>query len=512
MDILQADPLAEARNTIAELREREAHLRMAMEASSVVAYRWDIVNDRVRRLRALNESPDGFEDAGGFEAIVEKVLPEDPARFRADIAAAFKSPDGLYRTEVRYRDRDGVIHWVSESGRVRHDAAGRPVQMVGVTFDITERKQAEEALRQAEALVRELLETLPVGVLIAHDKDCTRITGNRIGNRIMRVHGNISKTPHEGDDVPPYRAYRDGAELPLEELPLRRVLAGKPVDALEYQLRFDDGTRVDLLVSAAALLDAAGTPHGAVATLLDITEQKRDRQALQDQDRRKNEFLATLAHELRNPLAPIRNAVEILRRQDGTSATSERMHAIIDRQMNHMVRLVDDLLDVSRISRGRLELRRERHELHALVSQAIESARPSIDRMEHGLAVAMPAERLLVDADGVRIVQAIVNLLTNAAKYTPHGGSIRLEVAPGDRGWAAVHVVDNGIGMSPEQISRAFDMFWQAKGNIESQGGLGIGLSLARSIVEMHGGSLNARSDGPGLGTEFAMRLPIKGE
>ena len=500
--------LAQAHETIAELRERDSHLRMAMEASRVVAYQWDIPNDRVTRIRSASEPGTGFEEAGNFESVVQKVLPEDQAKFRADIAAALASDEGVYRTEVRYPGRDGRIRWLSESGRVLRDAEGRPARMVGITVDITERKQTEESLRQHESLLEELLETLPVGVLIAHDPECRRITGNRAGSRLMRIEGNISRTPAEGDDAPLYRAYRDGVELPLEELPLRRVVRGAPVEDLEYELRFDDGRSVDLLVSATALHDESGAIRGAVATLLDVTEEKRARWALQEQDRRKNEFLATLSHELRNPLAPIRNAIAILHLREAPPE-AKAMYAIIERQLQHMVRLVDDLLDVSRITRGRLELRRERLQLEAVVAPALEAVKPAIERAGHALEVSMPDQPAWLEGDGVRLVQVLVNLLTNAIKYTPGAGRISLRAQLLDR-QVSIRITDTGIGLSPEQQKRLFEMFWQAADALEhSEGGLGIGLSLARRVVEMHGGSLVARSEGLGRGSEFEVKLPL---
>ena len=223
-------------------------------------------------------------------------------------------------------------------------------------------------------------------------------------------------------------------------------------------------------------------------------------------DRRKDEFLALLAHELRNPLAPIRNAVSLLRR---TGADHSEIWQMMERQVGHMVRLVDDLMELSRITRGAIELRMEVTDLCAAVATAVETCRPLIDAARHRLTVALPPEPLLVEADLVRLTQVFVNLLNNAVKYTDPGGEIQLS-AHVDEGHAIVSVVDTGIGIPADLLPRVFEMFVQADGtDRRAQTGLGIGLTLARRLVDMHGGSLTARSAGPGGGSEFTVRLPL---
>ena len=214
---------------------------------------------------------------------------------------------------------------------------------------------------------------------------------------------------------------------------------------------------------------------------------------LQEADRRKDEFLATLAHELRNPLAPIRNSMQMLRLLGSKDPTLQKAHEMIERQVDHLVRLVDDLLDVSRITRGKVQLRKERLNLAAVVSSAVETSRPLIEESRHELKVTLPPQPLHVEGDLVRLAQVVSNLLNNAAKYTPEGGRIALAVErEADR--AVIRVLDNGIGIPPEMLPRIFDMFAQVEKSLErSQGGLGIGLTLVRSLVEMHGGSVLAQ-------------------
>ena len=228
---------------------------------------------------------------------------------------------------------------------------------------------------------------------------------------------------------------------------------------------------------------------------------------LREADRRKDEFLASLAHELRNPLAPIRTGVEILRMTKAEPG-SQTVLPMMERQLQHMTRLLDDLLDVSRISRGKITLHVERVDLHQIVQAAVEASRPLIEQMGHALTVSTPESPVPIDADPVRLAQVLSNLLNNAAKYTPSGGRITLKARSLD-GYVEISVADNGIGIAGDSLESIFDLFTQV-GNASSQaqGGLGIGLSLARGLVALHGGTIEARSDGPGRGSEFRVRLP----
>ena len=231
---------------------------------------------------------------------------------------------------------------------------------------------------------------------------------------------------------------------------------------------------------------------------------------LKDADARKDEFLATLAHELRNPLAPIRNALHIIRLAGSDAEAIEESRGIMERQLSQMVRLVDDLLDVSRITRNKLELRKQRVELSAVIASAVETSTPLIEQAGHALSVDLPTEPILLDADPTRLSQVFSNLLNNSAKYTDSGGKISVTGEYADEGHVVVKVRDNGLGIPADVLPRVFEMFSQAHRDHErAQGGLGIGLTLVRRLIEMHGGAVEAYSDGPGLGSEFAVRLPI---
>ncbi len=240
-----------------------------------------------------------------------------------------------------------------------------------------------------------------------------------------------------------------------------------------------------------------------------LVERERVEKALHDANRRKDEFLATLAHELRNPLAPIRNSLYILRLAKSADPATESLCEMIERQVNHMVRLVDDLMELSRITRGKIELRKELVELTAIVQSAIETSRPLIEAARHQLTVDLPQEPLLLDADPVRLAQVFANLLNNAAKYTAEGGRIWVD-ARREGVEVTVSVKDTGIGISADMLPRVFKMFIQSNSSFQhAESGLGIGLTLVRRLVRMHGGSVEARSEGPGKGSEFVVRLPL---
>jgi len=261
--------------------------------------------------------------------------------------------------------------------------------------------------------------------------------------------------------------------------------------------------------SGAPICDDAGVITGVVLVFRDATEERAAKRALQLADRRKDEFLATLAHELRNPLAPIRQAAALAAHPGTTLEQIRWSHEVIARQTAHMARLLDDLLDVSRITRGRLEVRRERVSLRSVVDAGIETARPAIDAGKHSLTVVLPEEPLALDADALRISQVLANLLTNAAKYTGQYGAIRLD-AERVHDEVMIRVSDNGIGLAPADLPRVFEMFAQVKpAHDRKEAGLGIGLALARALVELHGGTIEGRSEGLGKGTEFTVRLQL---
>jgi PAS domain S-box-containing protein len=302
--------------------------------------------------------------------------------------------------------------------------------------------------------------------------------------------------------VPPER-------LQEERMIIQRLRRGERLEHFETQRLTRDGRYIDISATISPIRSASNRIIAASSVARDVTTQKKAEQALRDADRRKDEFLATLAHELRNPLAPIHSSLQVLALRGTHDPQLQSVQAMLERQVNHMIRLVDDLLEVSRITRGKIVLRTELVDLAATIHSALESSRPLIDAARHRLVMQLPDEPLQLLADPVRMAQVFTNLLNNAAKYTPEGGTIWLAARrEGDE--AVVTIRDTGIGILPEMLPRIFEIFTQVDiSHRRSQTGLGIGLTLVRSLVEMHGGTVSARSEGAGRGSEFTIRLPL---
>jgi len=306
----------------------------------------------------------------------------------------------------------------------------------------------------------------------------------------------------------------------IVESPVSLVLRGNKVVGLANHtiLRARDGTERPIEDSGAPICSADGEISGVVLVFRDATDDRaarreliESRDALREADRRKDVFLATLSHELRNPLAPIRSATRVLETPGLTQHDLERSRSIISRQVRHMASLLDDLLDISRITRGMLTLRISSIELRGLMEAAIETAQPVITAKRHTLSIEWPQVPIQLDVDPVRLTQVIANLLTNAAKYTPPGGSIALQAKLEDT-HVVIHVRDNGIGIAPAMLLKVFEMFSQIDdGHEHADGGIGIGLALVKGFVELHGGSVAARSEGLNQGSEFIVRLPLQG-
>ena len=409
------------------------------------------------------------------------------------------------------RSKDGRTVAVSVIVSPIRDASGAVVGASKVDRDISARlaveralRDSERALRAARARERAYLDHLPVGVWFANEGgDLTY--ANDAARRIWG--GTRMVGPYEE-----FEAYWHGTDRRIgrREWALDRALVhgesslGEVLDIVAF-----DGTRRTVLNSAVPVRDEGGAIVGGVVINLDISELKQAEAALKEADRRKDEFLAALAHELRNPLAAARSATELL--EDASELGRERLeHAVatVRRQVGVMVRLVDDLLDVSRITRGALELRVGPVDLRALVEDTLASVRPMIDSRGHAVEVMLPEEPVELSGDGMRLAQVLTNVLSNAIDYTDRGGRIQVEVRR-EGGEAAVEVRDNGIGIPQEQLDSVFEMFTRLESSRRSRTGLGIGLSLSRQLVEKHGGTIAVLSDGPGHGTTVKLRLPL---
>ncbi len=437
---------------------------------------------------------------------------------------------------------DETIHVKDEGG---HDALAvidytlHPVFSDGVltmlvpsAVNISERVQAEQALRGSESQAREraeemqaLMAAVPVAVWTARDPLCKEIFGNPHSYQLLGMQQDANVSASAPGGLPqrrPFQEFRDGRRLDSRELPMQRA-AREAVDVTleEISFVFADGEVKHVLGSARPLRDADGRVRGAIAAFVEITDFRRAQEQLRQRDlqlreadRRKDEFLAMLAHELRNPLAPLSNGLQLLQ-QTSDPAVATRVREMMTRQLVHMVRLVDDLLDVSRITSDKVVLRLERLSLRRAAELAVESARPLIEAAGHTLVCDFPGEDLWVLGDLNRLAQVVGNLLTNAAKYTPRDlpgrGHITLRLQACDD-QALISVSDNGLGIPPAMLDEVFGMFTQVNRTLDrAQGGLGIGLALVKALVQMHGGTVVAASEGESRGSVFTVTLPLLG-
>ncbi len=356
-----------------------------------------------------------------------------------------------------------------------------------------------------------------MGVTFSDDTSCERITGNRAALAQFEVQDtdNLSASaPDAGSQGRQVRYFLDGQEVPAADLPLQRAVAeNREVAPVELEVHLPSGRRWFVSASAAPLRGRGGAVTGGVAVTVDVTARNQAEEALRraftqlaETDRRKDEFIAVLSHELRNPLSPIRYALPLIQREP-LPAHAARAADIIDRQVSHLTRLVDDLLDVSRVTHGKIELRRHPVLLSTVLAAAVEASAPEVAAGRHQLSVEASDGPLWVNADTERLAQVVTNLINNSARYTPHGGHIRLDaVQDGDH--AVIRVRDDGGGIAAEHLGTVFEMFQRGHHLTQTQG-LGIGLALSKRLIEMHGGTITAHSAGLGCGAEFVVRLPL---
>ena len=493
------DPAVEA------LRKSEARYRALAEAISQAVWHWDPTSlagqfESTQHWweEVTGQTPEQQQGTGWFESI----HPDDRERARAawDASMATGEP---YRVEYRILARSGEVRSVLSRAVAVRGPAGEIREWVGSLIDVTEQRRAEEALRASEEKYRSLFESTSDAVLIG-DAGGTYVDANlaaaeMLGTPLERLIGS-----HYSQYIDPaWQEIADEVERSLREtgrwageFPMRR--ADGAIVWADYRSRFD------------------GEHFLAVAR--DVTERKLAEQALRESaerlreaDRRKDEFLAMLAHELRNPLAPIRNSVEVLRRIGPADPRLLQVGEMIDRQVAHMARLVDDLLDVSRVSRGKILLRAERLDLVPLVAAVVADLRGLLATSGLELDQELPLEPIWLSGDPTRLSQVVGNLLQNANKFTNPGGKVRVRLAADrESGQAVLTVEDTGIGMDPDILARLFEPFSQADGSLDrSRGGLGLGLALVKGLVDLHGGEVRAASPGPGRGSTFTVRLPL---
>lgn len=500
------------------LRESEERFRSLVLATSHIVWRADpdgrLIEDSRSWRSFTGQSYEQMRDFGWLDA----VHPEDRARTTRvwNDAVARR---GVYEIELRMRCADGDYRWSAVRAVPLLNSDGTIREWMGANSDVTDIHGATEQLRASEERVRLATDAAELGIwswegatdrgFWDNDRMYT-IFGFERTDEPLNLKRALADVFHPDDtgrlSQAMAAAFNDGQRLHFEG---RFYRPDQELRWLELKGHLQRGP------------DAA--PLRLIGTAADITERKRTEEDLRrlaaelsEASRRKTEFLAVLAHELRNPLAPIRTGLELIRLSDNSPATVAHVSDIMERQLTHMVRLVDDLLDVARISSGKVELKKQRMPLESIVTSATEASLPFIEKARQELVIDLPTEPMVLDADPTRFAQVLVNLLTNASKYTPPGGKISVRAQrQGAEVWVAVS--DTGIGIPREALPSIFDMFIQvkrdpayAKGALGyTKGGLGIGLAIVRRLVELHGGTIQAASDGPGKGSTFTIRLPL---
>ena len=532
----------QAQRADAEVRASTEQVRLALEAGGMGTWEWDIVRGTVRWSEPL-EALHGLEPGtfpGTFEAFQADVHPDDRARLQAAISGALES--GQHRVEYRIVRPDGAVRWVEGRGELVRDATGRPLRMMGLCTDITERRRATERLAFLGEIARSITSSLDLDTVLRRIADGAQALCGADTAAIFLADGESNTMVPRYRVGPPLDAYRGFRIRPGEGIGGEVMLTRRPVRIARYaddprvpraflSVARETGTVALMVVPILVGQEVAGLLYISNRTATAFTdedeticvrlaeqaavaiqnarwagEQEAARATAEAANRAKDEFLAMLGHELRNPLGALSSAARVLTIADPNGGEAAAARDVVGRQLRHLTRLVDDLLDVSRVMTGKIVLRRERVDLGAVVRRTVDALATSDRLVRHRVTVdAAPA---WVDADPTRLEQIVTNLVENAAKYTPDGGTIAVRAArEGEH--AVLSVTDSGIGIDADLLPRVFELFVQGDRALDRRGGgLGIGLTLVRRLTEMHDGAVTASSDGHDRGSTFTVRLP----
>jgi PAS domain S-box-containing protein len=493
------EDITERKHALERLRASEISRDIALQAGRMGLWDWDLATSRVSwssTLEGIHGLAKG-EFGGTIEDYFALVHPDDIPRLRQKIENAFRTGPN-YFVEVRVRHKDGDYRWMAGQGQVLYDSNARPSGLTGVSWDINVAKQAEAALRESERRFKRFAHSDIVGINFADMQGGISYANDEYLRIIGYTRDHLEQGLVRWNDITPPE-WRLVDERAIAEAKLR---GGCTPYEKEYIRK--DGTRVPILIGFSLMDD----PNQVVSFVLDITSQKQTEKALKDADRRKNEFLAMLAHELRNPLAAIRNAINLLRVEpEGDASDRVWGYDVIARQTLQLSRLIDDLLDISRITSGKIRLTLEPLDLRTIIDRSIVGMHSLIAAKRQVIKLVVSPYPLRIQADAQRLEQVIGNLLTNASKYSDEASEITVS-ARHEANFVAIRVKDEGVGIAPEMLSEIFGLFHQADSSLDrSQGGLGIGLTLVQTLVELHGGTVVAYSDGLGRGSEFTIRF-----